>query len=132
MDIGSGLIVAGIGTRTSVSVGQPTITDDGPISAVPDGAGYQDISGPQLGSLGEKVTSMLVGLLFRPKPMSLPRFRFRLGRIRIMALDRLPTPSSVILIGRRRATRSTSSHQPRMCRSSARQRMSRTLSPTTR
>src|ERR1700756_4699141 len=132
MDTGSGPIAAGIGTRTSVSAGQHTITDEGPPSAVQDGAGYQDVSGLQLGSLGEKVTSMLVGLLSRPKPMCLRRFRFLLGRTRIMALDRLLTTSSANPIGLRRATRSTSSHQLRMFRSSTRQRMLRILSPTIR
>src|SRR4029077_40117 len=46
MDTGSGPIAAGIGTRTSVSAGQPTIMDDGSVLAVPDGAGFQGISGP--------------------------------------------------------------------------------------
>src|ERR1700732_1784228 len=131
-DTGSGPIAAGIGTRTSVSAGQRTITDDGLVLAVPDGAGYQDISGPQLGCLGEKVTNMLVGLLSRPKPMCLRRVRFLLGRTRIMALDRLRTTSSAILIGLRRTTRSTSSHRLAMFRSSTNQRMLRILSPTTR
>src|ERR1700745_3645141 len=132
MDTGSGPIAAGIGTRTSVSAGQHTITDDGPVSAVQDGAGYQDVSGLQLGSLGEKVTSMLVGLHSRPQPTCLRRFRFLLGRTRIMALDRLPTTSSAILIGLHRATRSTSSRQLRTCRSSTRQRMLRISSTTIR
>src|ERR1700704_1117498 len=125
MGTGSGPIAAGIGTRTSVSAGQRTIMDDGRVLAVPDGAGDQEASGLRLGSLGEKVMTMSVGLLSRLKPMSLRKFPFRLGRIRIMTLDHLPTPSSAILIGLRGATRRTSSQQLRMCRSSTRRRMLR-------
>src|SRR5260221_8676858 len=98
MGTGSGPIAAGIGTRTSVSAGQRTITDDGPVLAVPDGAGCQDIRGPPPWVFGEKGRSMLGGLLSPPKPSCPPWSRFLLWRTLIIALDRLPTNSSPIFI----------------------------------
>src|SRR5215472_18806420 len=102
---GFGPIVAGTGTQTSLLAGRPITTADGSILVGPDGAGSPEINGLRPGSLGGKVTNTLAGLLFRPKPTSLCINRYRLGPTRIMALDRLPTPLSAILIGANRATR---------------------------
>jgi hypothetical protein len=128
---GFGPITAGTGTQTSVLAGQPITTADGSILVGADGAGSPEINGLRPGSLGGKVTNTLGGLLFRPKPTSPCINRYRLGPTRIMALDRLLTLLSAILIGANRATRGTSSDPSEMFRSSVRQRTSRTLSRTT-
>ena len=69
-DIGFGPIAAGTGTQTSLLPGQPITTVDGSILVGPDGAGPLEINGLRLGSLGDKVTKTLAGLLFRPKRTS--------------------------------------------------------------
>ena len=104
-DTGFGPTTAGTGTQTSVLAGQPTTTADGSILAGPDGAGFPEINGLQLGSPGGKVTKTLAGLPFHPKQTS-PRInRSRLGPTRIMTLDRLLTLLSAIPIGANRAIR---------------------------
>src|SRR3974377_387252 len=109
-DTGFGPITAGTWTQNNVLPGQPTTTADGPILVGPDGAGSLEINGLRLGSLGGKVTKTLAGLLFRPNEPSPRIHRYRLGPTRIMALGRLPTLLSAILIGTNGTTRSTSSH----------------------
>ena len=130
-DTGFGPITAGTGTQTSVLAGQPTTTADGSILAGLDGAGFPEINGLRLGSLGGKVTKTLAGLLFRPKQTSPCINRYRLGPTRIMTLDRLLTLLSAILIGANRATRGTSNHLERNVQIISETRTSRTLSPTT-
>src|ERR1700730_3469447 len=131
MDTGFGPIAAGTGIQTSVLPGRPITMADGSILAGPDGAGSPEINGLRLGSLGDKVTKTLAGLLFRPKETCPLIPRYRLGPTRIMGLDRLLTFLSTFRIGTNRATRSTSSHPGEMFRSSTRLRTSRTLSPPT-
>src|SRR5207249_2491994 len=117
---GFGPIAAGTGTQASVLAGQPITTADGSILVGPDGAGSPEINGLLPGSLGGKVTNTLAGLLFRPKQTYPGINRYRLGPIRIMALDRLLTLLSAILIGANRVTHGTSNGPSETFRSSVR------------
>src|SRR6476659_4609236 len=131
MHTGFGPIRAGIGIQTSVVPGLPTITADWLILVGPAGAGFRELYVPRLGFRGGRVTKRLAGLLFhqrqkfRGMDQSLP------GRTRIMALDRLLTLLSAILIGTNRVTPDSSSALNATFRSSVRPKMSPTLSPTT-
>ena len=56
MGTGSGLIVAGTGTRTRLSAGQPITMGVGSVSRESVGVGFRDMNGLLLGSHGGKVT----------------------------------------------------------------------------
>src|ERR1700730_4572395 len=130
-DTGFGPTVAGTGTQTDALPLEPTTMADGSILVGPDGAGLREINGLRLGFLGGKATKRLAGLLSRPKQTYRGTDPYRLGPTPIMALDRLLTRLSAILIGTNRAMPRISSHLSGTFRSSARQGTSLTLSPTT-